>query len=88
MTKKNTVTVGQIYTLLFISRISLVIIYSVFVSGIGSIWNFLIPLMISMVISILMMIPVNVFYGKSREKSVCGISVEQSGKIGYVIPIL
>ncbi len=88
MTKKNIVTVGQIYTLLFISRISLVIIYSVFVSGISSIWSFLLPLIVSMAISILMIIPVNVFYGKSRRKSVCRISVEQFGKMGYTIPIL
>ena len=88
MSKRNIVTVGQIYTLLFIGRISLAIIYSVFVSGISSIWNFLLPLMISMAISILILIPVNLFYSNDREKSVCKISVEQFGKMGYTIPIL
>ena len=87
MSKRNIVTVGQIYTLLFIGRISLAIIYSVFVSGISSIWNFLLPLMISMAISILILIPVNLFYSNDREKSVCKISVEQFGKMGYTIPI-
>ncbi len=88
MSKKNTVTVGQMYTLLFISRISLAVIYSVFVSEINSIWSFLMPLIISMALSILMMIPVNVFYSKCRKKSVCKISVEKFGQMGYTIPVL
>ena len=83
MTKKNTVTVGQIYTLLFISRISLSVIYSVFVSGMENIWDLFIPLIICIPVSIFLSVPVN--FGK---KSVCTQAVEKFGKIGYVIPVL
>ena len=83
MTKKNTVTIGQIYTLLFISRISLSVIYSVFVSGMENIWDLFMPLLICIPISILLLLPVN--FGK---KSVCIQAVEKFGKMGYVIPAL
>ena len=83
MTKKNIVTVGQIYTLLFISRISLSVIYSVLVSGIGDIWELFLPLLICIPISILLLVPVNI-----SKKSVCMQAVEKFGKTGYFIPVL
>lgn len=88
MAKKNVVTVGQIFTLLFISRISLAVIYSVTVSGITSIWSLFVPLLLSILISILLLVPVNLLYGKNRKKSVCHIAVEHFGTIGHIIPIL
>ena len=83
MIKKNIVTVGQIYTLLFISRISLSVMYSVFVSGMENIWDFLMPLIICIPVSILLLVPVNL-----SRKSVCDLSVEKFGKVGYAIPVL
>ena len=83
MIKRDIVTVGQIYTLLFISRISLSVIYSVFVSGMENIWDLFLPLIICIPVSILLLVPVN--FGK---KSVCTQAVEKFGKIGYVIPVL
>ena len=83
MTNKNTVTVGQVYTLLFIGRISLSVIYSGFVSGMENIWDLFIPLIICIPVSILLLVPVNL--GK---KSVCTQAVEKFGKIGYAIPVL
>ena len=83
MTKKNIVTVGQIYTLLFISRISLSVMYSFLVSGIENIWNLFMPLLICIPVSILLLVPVNL-----NRKSVCRQAVETFGKVGYVIPIL
>ena len=83
MIKKNIVTVGQIYTLLFISRISLSVMYSVFVSGMENIWDFLMPLIICIPVSILLLVPVNL-----SRKSVCDLSVEKFGKVGYAISVL
>ena len=83
MIKRDIVTVGQIYTLLFISRISLSVIYSVLVSGMENIWELFLPLIICIPVSILLLVPVN--FGK---KSVCIQAVEKFGKIGYAIPVL
>ncbi len=83
MIKKNIVTVGQIYTLLFISRISLSVMYSVFISGMENIWDFLMPLMICIPVSVLLLVPVNF-----SRKSVCDLSVEKFGKVGYAVPVL
>ncbi len=88
MAERNVVTVGQIFTLLLISRLSVTVIYSVFVTGIESLWSLIIPLLLSMAALMGLLVPVNLLYGKGRKQSVCGIAVERWGTVGLIISLM
>ena len=88
MKQHPTVTAGQIFTLLFISRMALAMTYSVTVSGIASLWSFLLPLLLCIGLSMVLLVPVNLLFGNRRDSSVAELSVRHWGILGHAVPFL
>ena len=63
MNDRPMITQKQFFILLFVCRISLAIIYSSAVSGIGSVWDMFFPLVISVPLLIIMFLP-SLSYGR------------------------
>ena len=61
MNDRPMITQKQFFILLFVCRISLAIIYSSAVSGIGSVWDMFFPLVISVPLLIIMFLRNNYF---------------------------
>ncbi len=67
------VTSGQFFTLLFVCRLSLTILYSSRISGIISLKELILPLMISAPIMLLMLIPELILIGSERKNTAADI---------------
>lgn len=63
---KTQITAGQLFTLIFVSRISLVFLYSAVFSGRESLWELLLPVMITFPVMLFILLP---FLQLSRKKN-------------------
>ena len=54
---RHLITTGQFFTLLFVARAGLTMIYSAEMSGLGSLSGFLLPLLIMVPLGIVLMLP-------------------------------
>lgn len=86
--KKAYITTGQLFTLLFVSKISLTILYSTAVSGIGSLWDMLMPLLLSMPVMLIFILPSVILFKRNRNDSITTLSTKLFGKFGKIIPLL
>ena len=85
MTDKAKITTGQLFTLLFVCRISLTLIYSVYMSGVEGLWSFALPLIIALPVSIVLFLPTMYFCSRNRDISVCEYSVRHFKTGGKVL---
>ncbi len=81
MNHRSVITAGQLFVMLFISRVSLSVIYSSELSGIESLWGFVVPILLSVPVMLLMLAPLLVMYRQNRGKSVCEAA-------GFFVPAL
>lgn len=88
MNDKGIVTSGQIFVLLFIGRIIMAIFCSSAISGITSLWDYFLPMIISFFLSMLMLVPVLLMYRQNRNLSVSEYSYRYFGKCGSIITII
>ena len=88
MNEKVYITTGQLFTLFFVSKISLTILYSSQVSGTNNIWDMFLPLLLAMVLMFILILPSVFLFGKDRSDSVFGISRKVFGKSGNAVPVL
>ena len=56
---RSVITSGQFFTLLFVSRAALTAIYSTEMSGIDSMWSFILPLIFMLPAGLLLMLPLS-----------------------------
>lgn len=87
MKDKGIVTSGQIFILLFVSRITITVFCSPAISGVNTLWDFMLPVIISMFLSLILLIPVLSLYKKNRLMSVSEYSNRFFGKGGNIITI-
>lgn len=80
MAKKRMITSGQLFTLVFICRLSLTVLYSSRNSGIKSLRELILPLMLLLPVMLLMLLPVTILSGSrkspdsgSKALNTCGI---------------
>ncbi len=85
MTEKAKITTAQLFTLLFVCRISLTMIYSVYMSGVNGLWSFVLPLIISLPLSLVLLLPTMYFSSQNKDVSVCEYSVRNFKRGGKVI---
>ncbi|MGN0470981.1 MAG: GerAB/ArcD/ProY family transporter, partial [Acutalibacteraceae bacterium] len=88
MNDKGIVTSGQLFVLFFISRIIIAVFCSPKISGVNTLWDYFLPVIISLFLSMLMLVPVLVMYRQNRQMSVSEYSYRYFGKAGNVITIL
>lgn len=82
-TEKAHITSAQLFTLIFVSRLSLIFLYSAAVSGRETIWELLLPVIISLPLMLLLLLPAFVLLrtGKSAlHLPVSSYSASVSGK--------
>ena len=63
---RSVITSGQFFTLLFVSRAALTAIYSTEMSGIDSMWSFILPLIFMLPAGLLLMLPALVLSAKEN----------------------
>lgn len=88
MNDKGIVTSGQLFVLFFISRIIISVFCSPKISGVNTLWDYFLPVIISLFLSMLMLVPVLVMYRQNRQMSVSEYSYRYFGKAGNIITIL
>ncbi len=88
MNDRGIVTSGQIFILLFISRIVMALIFSPIFLKIDSLWDFLLPMLISMVLSLIMLYPILCMYKQNHSMSISEYSNKHFGKAGNILTIL
>ncbi len=84
---KPMITAGQLFVLLFVSRLALTMLYSSKVSGIDSIWELLLPLLLMIPVSAVLFLP-SMGLCHRGGVSVCEYSVQHFKFIGKGIPFL
>ena len=82
MNEKPMITAGQFFTLLFVSRLSPVLLYSAAFSGKASLWELLLPLLISLPLTLFLLVPVFCL-----EKGRMSRGLWMSGGSGRVLPV-
>lgn len=87
MNNKGIVTSGQIFILLFTSNIITAVIYSPVISNINSLWDLLLPVIISMCLSLALLIPVLYMFKRNRYMSISEYSNRLFGKAGNIVTI-
>ncbi len=80
------ITAGQFFILLFVSRLSLTMLYSSQLSGLASLWDLLLPLVLWIPVGWLLLWP-SLQFGKEHD-SVCAYSVRHFPKWGKGIPMM
>lgn len=88
MTDKGIVTSGQIFILLFISKVIMAVFYSPVIFKTNSLWDLLLPVIISIILSLFMLIPVLCMYKQNRCMSISEYSRNYFGKAGNIVTIL
>lgn len=75
MNDKPMITTGQFFTLIFVSRLFLTMIYSTYISSVSSLWSYMLPLMLSIPVMLIAAAPTLAFCnGKNRTISLCEYS--------------
>lgn len=87
MSDKGIVTSGQLFVLLFISRIIMAVFCTPRISGVNTLWDYFLPVIISLFLSLCMLIPILIMYRQNRQLSVSEYSYRYFGKAGNIITI-
>lgn len=85
MNKIGKITVGQLFVMLFVSRIVVTFTYSPLLANGDNMWNHLLSVFISFILTFLMMIPVLCLRKKYREFSVLDLSLMRFGRLGTAL---
>lgn len=88
MNDRGIITSGQLFVLFFISRIILAVFCSPKISGVNTLWDYFLPVIISLFLSMLMLVPVLIMCRQNRQISVSEYSYKYFGKAGNIITIL
>lgn len=86
--KKVTISVAQLFVMLFISRYIVNITYSLYVTDISKMWDNLISAVISFFLTLLMVIPVYLLYKRSPSHSILDRGYIAWGKLGAIIAVI
>ena len=81
---KRCITVGQLFCMLFISRMIVNLTYSPIISSSNSMWDHIISAIISFFITFLLVIPVYFICNKREPMNIADISCFLLGKIGLI----
>ncbi len=82
------VTAGQLFTLLFIARLAMTLLYSTALSGISHLWDMLLPILVSMVIMLLLFLPPLLLSEHNRAEAITDTSVRLFGKSGNIVVVV
>ncbi len=74
MNRKNMITASQMFTLIFVSKMALTLIYTVTLSDISSLWNLLLPSLASICILPLLLLPTLLFYRKNNTAALIDVN--------------
>ncbi len=88
MNKTATVTAGQFFTLLFVSRASLTMLYSSSASEIYEHIGFLLPLIVFIPIGIMLSLPAVGWCASDRKVSLCSYAAENLGAFGKAVTLM
>ena len=86
MAERQIITSGQLFILLFVCRISTIMLYPTAFIENGSVWGLFLPLLISTIISLLILVPIIIYRKKIISKE---ITFSSKGRkvIGYIFVI-
>lgn len=85
MNKIGKITVGQLFVMLFVSRVMLTFTYSPLLANGDNMWNHLLSVFISFILTFIMLIPVLCLRKKYREFSVLDLSLMRFGRLGSAL---
>ena len=86
MAERQIITSGQLFILLFVCRISTIMLYPTAFIENGSVWGLFLPLLISTIISLLILVPIIIYRKKIISKEIT-FSLKGRKVIGYIFVI-
>jgi len=86
--KKVTISVAQLFVMLFISRTIVNITYSLYIAETSEMWDNLVSAVISFFLTLLMVVPVYLLYKRSPSHSILDQGYRAWGKLGAVIAVI
>ncbi len=88
MEKRPAISVGQMFALLFISRMVITMTYGTLLIGDSDIWDHLISAVISFLLTFILIIPIYKLFSKDNHMNVLDNLRDLMGKFGYVFIML
>ena len=84
MEKRPCISVGQLFAMLFVSRMVVTMTYGTLLIGSSDIWDHLISSIISFALTFLMVIPIYKLFSMDKTMNVFDNLRDLMGKIGYI----
>ena len=88
MEKRPSVSVGQIFAMLFISRMVVSMTYGTLLIGDSDIWDHLLSAPLSLLITFILIIPIYKLFSMNKKMNLMDNSRELLGKFGWVLIII
>ncbi|HHZ06169.1 MAG TPA: GerAB/ArcD/ProY family transporter [Clostridiales bacterium] len=88
MKKTISVSVSQLFIMLFLSRIIAYVTFSTYIADVSQMWGNMASLPLSLIITLLMTVPVYMLYKQDKKRTITDNGYEVLGRLGFVVAVV